>query len=83
MADISIKLIVNTLQDVPEKKFRITELAGQLIDDAGKVDILKAMDQQGELNIAIAEVESYIKANKRLLESIYNMDTKTITGNEL
>ena len=59
---LTVKRLISVLKKVPEKKFRIMQLAPKLIDAKGKVDIVKAMDAQGELNLAIAEVESYIKS---------------------
>jgi hypothetical protein len=40
------------------------ELAPELVDEKGKVDIAKAIDHQAELNIAIVEVESYVRFTK-------------------
>ncbi len=66
MEEITCEGIVKVLKKLPEKKFRIMELAPQLIDEKGKVDIVKAIDKQPELNTAIVEVQAYIKEVKEL-----------------
>ena len=61
------------LRMVPEKQFRIIELAPQLLDANGNVDIVKAMDAQGELNLAIAEVQFYIHSTKKVRVALYRI----------
>ena len=61
------------LKRVPEKRFRITQLAPRLLDGKGKVDIEKCMAQQEEINLAVLEVQSYVRAAgnaRRALEYI-------------
>jgi hypothetical protein len=47
------------LKKVPEKKFRITGLAPQLLT-RGKVDIAKCMERQQDIDLAVIEVRTYI-----------------------
>jgi len=71
--------IVGILKKVPEKTFRITGLAPQLLDAAGKkVDIEKAMLHQGELNLAIREVQSYIQEVHALTHRLEGVGGKKI-----
>jgi len=70
MAALTIKRIVDVLRKVPEKKFCITELAPRLLDVDGKVDIVKAMNVQGDLNLAIAEVQFYVHATKAVNKTL-------------
>lgn len=70
MPKLTVKRIVTVLKKVPEKRFRIMDLAPLLVDEKGKVDIAKAIDQQGELNMAIVEVESYIKATRETRKAL-------------
>lgn len=58
---LTAKRLITILGKIPEKKFRIAELAPLLIDKDGKVDIAKCIDQQGEINLAIVELQTYIK----------------------
>ena len=64
MSQITVARLVRALKRVPERRFRIFDLAPELVDEGGKVDIARAMDRQGELNLAIAELESYIRATR-------------------
>lgn len=68
--------IVRVLKKVPEKKFRIMELAPQLVDDNGHVDVVKAVDRQTELNLAIIEVESYVRATKDIVRVLQRMSSR-------
>lgn len=61
MAALTVSRLVKALRSVPEKTFRVMDLAPTLIDEKGQVVLEKAMDAQGELNLAITEVETYIK----------------------
>lgn len=70
---LTVRRIVSILKRVPEKRFSIMDLAPQLIDEKGKVDIIKAVDRQGDLNLAIIEVESYVKATKDAARALANV----------
>ena len=72
---ITNKKIVAILRKVPEKKFQISELASHLIDSKGKVDIAKCLDRQSEINLAIAEVSSYIKSTRSAVEELKYLGT--------
>jgi len=67
--------IVAVLRKVPEKKFQITELAPRLLDAKGKVDIAKCLDRQSEINLAIAEVSSYIKSTRSAVDELKYLGT--------
>lgn len=59
---LTLARLAGIIKKMPEKTFRITALAPQVLDAAGKkVDIEKAMQHQGELNLAIQEVRSYVQ----------------------
>jgi hypothetical protein len=57
---VSVKKLVYALKDIPEVKFRITELAHEVMD-GGTVDVNKAFTMQHDLNLAINEVKLYIE----------------------
>ncbi len=64
--EINPARLVKVMRQLPEQKFRIMDLAPQLLDDKGHVDVIKAIDRQPEINTAIMEVQSYIKEVKDL-----------------
>lgn len=80
---LTVKTIVKALRTVPEKKFRIVELAPHLLDDSGNVDIVKAMDKQGELNLSIVEVESYIKATRAFKDMLCNVGGQPVRSEDV
>ena len=70
METLTTKRLVAILEKVPEKRFRIADLAPQLLDENGKVDIAKAIDQQGEISMAIVEVKSYVRATRAAVKAL-------------
>jgi PRTRC genetic system protein C len=62
--------VVEILQGVPEKRLRVFELAAELIDDQGELDVDRAARRKPEINLAIAEAETYAKATTRASEAI-------------
>ena len=72
---ITNKRIVTVLRRIPEKKFRISELAPHLLDAKGKIDFAKCLDRQGEINLAIAEVSSYIHSTRSAFGSLKYLGT--------
>lgn len=77
MATLTVPRIVAALRKVPAKAFRITELAPHLIDAKGKADIAKCIDQQGELNLAITEVEVYVRDTKTAARALRYIGGRT------
>lgn len=80
---LTTKRLAEIFKKVPEKKFRITDLAFELVNDKGRVDITKAMDQQGEINLAIAEVNSYVRSTKEVMAALARLggDRTVVTFN--
>lgn len=72
--------LITALRQVPEKRFLIAELAPGLMDRRGRVDVVKAIDAQAELNLAIVEVESYVRAVKSAAGNIGRISGEDITG---
>ncbi len=74
--EITCERFVKMLKRLPEKKFRIMELAPQLIDEKGRIDIVKCIDRQPELNTAILEVQNYVKQVKELFRIVLYIQGK-------
>jgi PRTRC genetic system protein C len=62
--------IVCILRQVPEKRLRIVELAAELLDDRGELDLEAAVARQPEVNLAAAEAEGYARATRGALEAL-------------
>jgi len=58
------------LRRVPEKRLRIFELAGELLDRHGELDLDAAAARQPEINLAIAEAEAYARATRQAVEAL-------------
>lgn len=80
MPTITVKSMVKALKKVPEKKFRIAEIAPELMGKDGKVDIGKAVDRLPEINMAIAEVQTYVKGTKMVTEALSHIGGSPFNG---
>jgi hypothetical protein len=70
MTAITTKVLVAALRKVPEKTFRIFELAPQLLDANGKVSVEKCIDNHADINMAIMELDRYTHDVRELRESL-------------
>ena len=62
--------VVAILRRVPETRLRVLELAAELLDDSGELDLDAAATRRPEINLAIAEVETYTRATRQAVEAI-------------
>ena len=69
-SEITIERLVGVLKSIPEQKFLIMDLAPQLVDEKGNIDIIKAIDKQVELNLAIVEVQTYVRDTKTAYKAL-------------
>lgn len=77
---LTVKRVVDILKKIPEKRFRIMDLAPQLIDEKGIIDVVKVVDRQGELNMAIVEVQTYIHQVRGLTEIMESVGGEHFNG---
>ena len=62
--------VVAILRRVPEKRLRVFELAGELLDARGDLDVDEAGRRQPEVNLAVAEAKAYAAATQRASEAL-------------
>jgi len=62
--------VIAILRRVPEKRLRIFELAAELLDEHGDVDADAAALRQPEVNLAVAEVETYARTTRQASEAL-------------
>ena len=55
---------------MPEKRLAVFDLAAELIDADGEIDAEAAAARQPEINLAIAEAESYARATRSAVEAL-------------
>jgi PRTRC genetic system protein C len=65
--------IVAILRRAPEKRLRVFELAAELIGENGEIDVDAAALRQPEVNLALAEVEGYVRATHQATEVLLNL----------
>ncbi|HVC32777.1 MAG TPA: PRTRC system protein C [Chloroflexota bacterium] len=65
--------VVAILRRVPGKRLRVFELAAEVLDERGEVDVEAAARRQPEVNLALAEVEGYIRATRQASEALLKL----------
>ena len=68
--------VVGILRRVPEKRLRVFELAAELLDEHGEVDVEAAARRQPEVNLALAEVEGYVRATRQASEALLKLSPR-------
>ena len=58
------------IRRVPEKRLRVFELAAELLDEQGELDPEAAAARQPEVNLAIAEAETYVRATRQAVAAL-------------
>lgn len=62
--------VVSILRTVPNTRLRILELASELLDDRGELNLEATAARQPEVNLAAAEAESYARATRGAVEAL-------------
>ena len=60
-------VLIRVLRTVPEKRLRLVELARELADDEGELDLEKAAAHLDEVHLATQEASVYAQATGRVL----------------
>jgi len=68
--------VVTILRGVPVKRLRIFELAVELVDERGEIDVEAAALRQPEVNLALAEVEGYVRATRQATEALAKLPAR-------
>lgn len=68
--------VVAILRRVRERDLRVFELAGELIGARGEVDVDAAAIRQSEINLALAEVEGYVRATRQATEALQKLPAR-------
>ena len=62
--------ILSILRRVPARHLRVFDLAAELLDARGELDVDAAAARRPELNLAIAEAEAYARSTVRAVEAL-------------
>jgi PRTRC genetic system protein C len=68
--------VVQVLRSVPEKRLAVMELAQELVDQDGEVDVDAAAARQPEINLAIAEADGYARATRQVVEALRHLPAR-------
>ena len=66
----SVPDVVGILRRIPEQRLRIIELASELLDPQGDLDLDATAERQPEVNLAVAEAETYARATRQAVEAL-------------
>ena len=64
------------IRGVSEKRLRVYELAAELLDRDGQLDVDAAADREPELNLAIAEARSYASATEAAVKALRRLPAR-------
>jgi PRTRC genetic system protein C len=73
---LGIANVVETIRRVPEKHLRVFELAAELFDSGGELDIDAAAERAPEVNLAVAEAEAYARATERAVTALRRLPAR-------
>jgi PRTRC genetic system protein C len=62
--------VVGILRRVPEKRLGVFELAAELLDADGELDVDAAAAGRPEINLATAEAQAYARATRQASEAL-------------
>jgi hypothetical protein len=68
--------VVAVLRRVPAKRLAIFELAAELLDGEGDVDLDAVASRQPEVNLAVAEVQTHTRATRQAVEAIRRLPAR-------
>lgn len=71
-----IERVVHALKTVPEKSLLIVEIANEVTDKKGALDFDKLIDQQREVNLAVAEAKAYVQATQKAVQALNNVPAR-------
>ena len=65
--------VVDVVRCVPTTRLRVFELAAELLDEDGELDLDAAGVRQPEINLAVAEAEAYAKATRHAVQALHRL----------
>ncbi len=68
--------VVGILRRVPETRLRVLELAAELVDARGEIDLDEAARRQPEINLAVAEAQAYAAATTQAAEALRRLPAR-------
>ena len=65
--------VVTVLRRVPATHLRVFELAADLLDADGALDLDAAGERQPDINLALAEADAYAKATRQAVQALQRL----------
>ena len=67
---VSPQQLVDVLRQVPEARLRVFELAENLVNAEGELDVDQAGLHQPEIALALAEADAYVHATRQAIQAL-------------
>jgi len=71
-----IDKVVRALSKVPETRLLLIELAREVVNETGDLDVDKVKEKQREINLAVAEARAYAKGVKRACDVLSRLPAR-------
>lgn len=65
--------LARALEGVPETRLRLVELARQVVDDEGNVDLVQCLPLAAEIEAAVDEARAYAQQTERVRWALQNL----------
>ena len=67
------QIVVSVLRHVPATHLRVFELAADLLDADGALDLDAAGERQPDINLALAEADAYARATRQAVQALQRL----------
>jgi PRTRC genetic system protein C len=79
-APASPALVARVLRGVPEKRLRVLELVGELLDEDGELDLDAVGAHQAEVNLALAEAKAHARHTAQAVDAVRRLVPRTVAA---
>ena len=76
-APVPPSLVARVLRGVPEKRLRVLELVGELLDGRGELDLDAVGAHQAEVNLALAEAKAHARHTSQAVDAVRRLVPRT------
>ena len=73
-------MVTGVLRGVPEKRLRVLELVGELLDERGELDLDSVGAHQAEVNLALAEAKAHARHTAQAVDAVRRLVPRTVAS---
>ncbi len=68
--------VIRALASTPPKQLKIVELAWEILDEHGAIDPAAAAERAPDINLALAEAKTYVKATAAAVRALEGLPAR-------